>query len=147
MTDTINGRTPEEIKRWLHCEISQYNHSCEEYYTCYACPNFDLQMDDRDDIPEATLAYIQQLERERDEARNDLDTLSYANTELHSAYEAMKRERDAAMEDIHEAAMTGCLCYVCSHNEKGHCKAFDHGIFEATVMCGQYEWRGTQEVE
>ena len=67
------------------------------------------------------------------------DTLAYI--------QQLERERDAAVEDINEAVMTGCLCYVCSRNEKGHCKAFDHGIFEATVMCGQYEWRGVQEVE
>lgn len=49
-----------------------------------------------------SLALIQQLERERDEAQNDLDTINYANTELYSAYDAMKRERDAAVKDMRE---------------------------------------------
>ena len=72
---------------------------------------------------------------------------TYLNKDALDLIQQLERERDAAVEDINEAAMTGCLCYVCSRNEKGHCKAFDHGIFEATVMCGQYEWRGVQEVE
>lgn len=111
MDNTINGRTPEEIKWGLAC--------CNMHQCPFLeCPYFNDELC-CESLNTDALAYIQRLER----------------------------ERDAAVEDIHEAAMTGCLCYVCSHNEKGHCKAFDHGIFEATVMCGQYEWRGTQEVE
>ena len=66
------------------------------------------------------------------------DTLAYI--------QQLERERDAAVEDIKEAAQTGSLCYICKSNNKGHCSAFDHGIFEAVVMCGQYKWRGVQEV-
>ena len=65
---------------------------------------------------------------------------------LSAELEQVKRERDAAVEDIKEAAKTGCLCYVCTHNRRGYCEAFEHGIFNATVMCGQYKWRGQQEV-
>ena len=107
--NTINGRTPEEIKEGLEYCVSESVLSCDE------CPYAGKPCDSMQMLKDA-LAYIQQLER----------------------------ERDAAVEDINEAAMTGCLCYVCSRNEKGHCKAFDHGIFEATVMCGQYEWRGPE---
>ena len=116
MADTINGRTPEEIKKGLECckpvWVDTHLKTCD-----VECPYIeDVGGFCREQLMVEALAYIQQLER----------------------------ERDAAVEDINEAAMTGCLCYVCSRNEKGHCKAFDHGIFEATVMCGQYEWRGPE---
>lgn len=97
MDNKINGRTPEEIKRGLEC--------CNTFNACSSCP-YEHIVDTEHGwgcvvIRNAdTLALIQQLERERDEARNDLDTISYANTELHSAYEAMKRERDAAVAEI-----------------------------------------------
>lgn len=65
MDNTINGRTPEEIKQWLNCESIQNTHECEEHYTCTSCPHFIV---DDDGIPEATIAYIRQLERERDAA-------------------------------------------------------------------------------
>lgn len=102
MTTTINGRTPEEIKRVLECCYGN-----KERRLCEKCPSAckvegysELICTDFDSSGENALAYIQQLERERDEARNDLDTLNYANTELHSAYEAMKRERDSAVSDL-----------------------------------------------
>lgn len=94
MNDKINGRTPEEIKKGLECRKQGYAERCG--YDCSKCdvyvPGYLIG-----DLLNDALAYIQQLERERDEARNDLDTLNYANTELNSAYEAMKRERDAAV--------------------------------------------------
>ena len=114
MSNTINGRTPEEIKRMLQCLSTPCAGECEECEHNVGEPDFTPY-----DAYVCALALIQDLEA----------------------------ERDAAVEDINEAAMTGCLCYVCSRNEKGHCKAFDRGIFEAAVMCGQYEWRGVQEVE
>jgi hypothetical protein len=98
MTDKINGRTPEEIKKGLECckPVWVDNH----WKTCDTkCPYIeDVGGFCREQLMVEALALIQQLERERDEARNDLDTLNYANTELHSAYEAMKRERDAAID-------------------------------------------------
>lgn len=95
MIDKINGRTPEEIKRGLECCVV-------EYKICDECPFADVYLCE-EKLRDCAIILIKQLqennkqlERERDEARNDLDTISYANTELHGAYEAMKHERDAA---------------------------------------------------
>ena len=127
-------RTPEEIKKGLECcdlpgckgEECPYN----DDEPCH----FNLHKD--------ALAYIQQLERERDEARNDLDTLSYANTELHSAYEAMKRERDAAVEQLKEVDRLELFC--CSH-----CKHEELDDFSCTtcIHMSNWEWIGVQGVE
>lgn len=94
---TINGRTPEEIKRGLECCFPKYE--SQHWITCNSeCPFRNEGAYCRNVLYACIKRYIQQLERERNEAWDDLDTLSYANTELHSAYEAMKRERDAAVE-------------------------------------------------
>ena len=86
------------------------------------------------------LALIQQLERERDEARNDLDTLNYANTELHSAYEAMKRERDAAVERL---ARYYRKCIDCVRYPE-----IKKNLFcDDCVQGSKWQWRGVQEVQ
>lgn len=95
MNDKINGRTPEEIKKGLELCAK-----CSTFCS-HVCPYYEL-VECGAAVKIDTLALIQQLERERDEARNDLDTINYANIELHSAYEAMKRERDAAVNDMRE---------------------------------------------
>ena len=61
MPDTINGRTPEEIKRGLEC-CSVDDLSCSNCSYCVSC-GADIHALERD-----ALAYIQQLERERDAA-------------------------------------------------------------------------------
>ena len=146
MTDKINGRTPEEIKRGVEC--------CNAFNACPSCP-YEHIVDTEHGwgcvvIRNAdTLALIQQLERERDEARSDLDTLSYANTELHSAYEAMKRERDVAVEAPHG------VCKACIHFN-GHyppgdimsCCKFEECIYGMGEWDAEdhWQWRGVQEV-
>jgi len=122
MTTTINGRTPEEMKKGLECCFP-----CEEP-DCLECPYRGVascagtRMDD-------TLAYIQQLER----------------------------ERDAAIKDIRAASLSGC--HVCKHYYQPDpdkrvfaCKKYGaFGSFEwlkddGSVFCGSIEWRGVQEV-
>ena len=61
MATTINGRTPEEIKRGLEC-CSVDGLSCSNCSYCVSC-DADIHALERD-----ALAYIQQLERERDAA-------------------------------------------------------------------------------
>lgn len=61
MTTTINGRTPEEIKRGLEC-CSVDGLSCSNCSYCVSC-DADIHALERD-----ALALIQQLERERDKA-------------------------------------------------------------------------------
>jgi hypothetical protein len=139
MTDTINGRTPEEIKQAAHCVAWDESH-CDDcayrtYEDCSASAVADLLM------------YVQQLERERDEARNDLDTLNYANTELHSAYEAMKRERDAAVKQLRKG---GRACNTCKFSEDipENDKICEECRLTGTkLLYSNWEWAGPQEVE
>lgn len=135
MIDTINGKTLEEIFKALKCIVIQFNDSCDELWDdCRSCPhNVDGgRMDLAKCVADA--AALIQLQKQQ-------------LAEKDARIAEIERERDAAVKDISEAAQTGCLCYVCHHNDKGHCKAMNHDIFEAVVMCGQYEWRGVQEVE
>ena len=74
----------EEVKRHIQCCIDTEN--------CIFC-SFFKEGCDKSTFGKLMLNAIVQFERERDEARNDLDTINYANTELYSAYEAMKRVR------------------------------------------------------
>lgn len=129
MTTMINGRTPEEIKKGLEC------------YNCKTCP---YKKDNCGNVDRDALAYIQQLEREHDEARNDLDTISYANTELHSAYEAMKRERDAAVEDIPHT------CSLCANEPNKWLYEEYPRMNNICWTCiannaGNWQWRGVQD--
>lgn len=94
---TINGRTPEEIKKGLEC--------CNTFNVCHKCP-YEKAVDTEHGwgcvvIRNAdTLAYIQHLETELAEARKDVDMLSEQVVALDGAYNAMKRERDAAVERL-----------------------------------------------
>lgn len=90
-------KTPDEIKKGLECCSPKYE--SQHWVTCNSeCPFRNEGAYCRNVLHACIKRYIQQLECERDEARNDLDALNYANTELHSAYEAMKRERDTAVD-------------------------------------------------
>ena len=68
MADTINGRTPEEIKKGLEC--------CSLPYKCDKCPYFGMPCGS-DDLSADALALIKQLERERDAALEDMKTKSF----------------------------------------------------------------------
>ena len=146
MNAMINGRTPEEIKRGLECcALGECDNGCPYFEKMLKCTdkNMDaltlinqLQEDKR------------QLERERDEARNDLDAISYANTELYSAYDAMKRERDAAMELLKQFECNSCIhenvgaedkpCVNCIHNYAFRLKS---------PLVDNWQWHGPQEVD
>lgn len=167
--NTINGRTPEEIRKgqsfseYLDEKLSKVNISSLEdedqeqekrtpeetkkgLSLCYAdvcdcseCPYFNMEDCDKK-LASDVLMLFQRLERERDEARNDLDTLNYANTELYGAYDAMKRERDAAVEDIFR------MCTNCKHEKLGYgvgpCPPIEEYL---TNDCSNWQWRGIQE--
>ena len=66
--NTINGRTPEEIKKGLECCTSDRMDSCDE------CPYQGRPCNDIENLKDA-LAYIQQLERGRDAAVADMTEL------------------------------------------------------------------------
>ena len=131
MNNTINGRTPEEIKLGLEACIAGECHTKR-----HECPYREKGECTLDVMVDA-LALTQQLERERDEARNDLDTINYANTELHSAYDAMKRERDAAVNDMKHMHLA---CETCIHYTPGY---FCPGCRSRS----NWQWRGVQEVQ
>ena len=71
-------KTPDEIKKWLEC--------CT-HVTCDGCPYDEDGCATSQQIIDA-LEYIQQLERERDAAVEDLETMgeymSYCDTCLHN---------------------------------------------------------------
>lgn len=136
--NTINGKTPEEIKNGLFA--CKRNGDCDRGNCPYHI--FDSGTKCIPAMCADAHAYIQQLEVERDEARDDLDTLSYANTELHSAYEAMKRERDASVEDMTELMQLAQFCRHCKHlTEDGEC-TFDFVANKDEPWC--WQWRGVQ---
>lgn len=62
MTDKINGRTPEEIKRGLEC--------CNVKYSCFECPYRSDGKNCPEYLANDVFDLIQQLERERDELKN-----------------------------------------------------------------------------
>ena len=70
MTDTINGRTPEEIKKGLEyfaeTDLSKKLAACKQ----------DLKYWYAEDVAADALAYIQQLERERDAAVAEVESLN-----------------------------------------------------------------------
>lgn len=115
MKDKINGRTPEEIKKGLDCCFP-----CEDP-ECLDCPYrgtercADTRIDD-------TLAYIQQLERERDQ---------------------YKRERDAAVADIKQIIQDPFGVSCCDF-----CKFGDNEEECEKRNCrgnrADFEWRGLE---
>lgn len=129
-------KTPEEIKKGLElctskciinlaCPYNEHGDGCAIY------------------LNKDALAYIQQLEYELSEIREYYDCSDVANTELHSALYAMKRERDAAVEDIFH------MCANCKHEKLGYgvgpCPPIEEYL---TNDCSNWEWRGVpQEVE
>lgn len=137
---TINGRTPEEIKKGLECCKPKWESS--RWVTCRdECPFRNEHAFCKNVLMACTLALLCRFEFERDEARNDLDALNYANTELHSAYEAMKRERDAAVEAIDH------ICDNCRFADRPYgvepCPTVEENNFGDT--CSNWQWRGVQE--
>lgn len=111
MTDTINGRTPEEIKKALEC--------CGSKITkCLECPyEGECHLPFGNDPESDALTYIQQLER----------------------------ERNAAVEDMTELMQLAQFCRHCKHlTEDGEC-TFDFAANKGEPWC--WQWRGVQGVE
>ena len=137
MADMINGRTPDEIKLGLECCKPKWESG--RWVTCRdECPFRNEHAFCKNVLMACTLALLCRFEFERDEARNDLDTINYANTELYSAYDSMKRERDAAVKDI------GRCCATCKYyNSKcGECTT--NGCFQISGVNSKWQWRGVE---
>ena len=152
-------KTPNEIKKGLECCTVEY---C--YRTQKGCPYRDYSLCVQNVCADA-LAYIQQLERERDEVSEFHKELVETNNNLFAEgvemqkninalrkeLKQVKRERDAAVEDMRSILGTG-LCHVCKKkhtvlDETGAyiCEVFDRSLNPDPTFCGQFEWRGVQE--
>lgn len=66
-------KSPEEIKKLLACDIAQENGWCEVVGACKKCEYY-VANNFTDENTVDALAYIQQLERERDALLADLTT-------------------------------------------------------------------------
>ena len=115
-------KTPDEIKKGLECCTVEY---C--YHTQKGCPYRDYSLCVQNVCADA-LAYIQQLERERNK--------------LIEKFEQMELERDAAARDLSMVSD----CNVCGNH------AWNGGNCFGLNECGQHrprwQWRGVQkEVE
>lgn len=112
MTDTINGRTPDEIKKALQCRVKGCLEKCD--HRCDMCelyvPNYRLE----DRYADAH-AYILQLE---------------------SRLAQVERERDAMLLDMQRYSM----CCACKHFVDGKkCPMHDDCDY---AKVGHFEWRG-----
>lgn len=131
MTTTINGRTPEEIRKGLEYCCPKWE--SDHWVTCRdECPFKNEGVFCRNVLMACTLALLYRLERERDE-------LLQKNQQL-------ERERDAAVDDLKEHGM---FCSICMHEEKSIHE-------EPCASCSKlstannhsnWQWRGVQEVE
>lgn len=132
MTTKINGRTPEEIKNGLEYCKSGSCDGCLYYESCYSANEMVCEKLNSD-----ALAYIQQLEEKvalYDEAVADAEQL--------------QRERDAAVKDLQSVVASnyfdGDYCKLCKYKEPdGQCH---HRCIPYSSEWG-WEWRGVQEVE
>ena len=124
------NKTPEEIKKGLECAVTM---RCAKTL----CPYF---MDDEDDsgaciskIQADALAYIQQLEARIDTVIAKVVLFD----EAVAAGEKMKRERDAAVEELRRTFD----CSLCIHSASGECDGWGRCGFNKP----NWQWRGVQE--
>ena len=111
MNNTINGRTPDEIKNGLnHCSEDGCK-QCPYKYDCDMADGFSVLAGD-------AIAYIHQLER----------------------------ERDAAVEDLEAMGESMAYCDTCLYNNTNYkeepCSSCMSGYF-----INNWQWRGVQEDE
>ena len=64
--------------------------------------------------------------------------------ELIAELKQVKRERDAATEDIKKVVKTNRLCCVCKHDKQGLCMVCGDVPYDAVVICEQFKWRGVE---
>lgn len=114
----VPSKTPDEIKKGLECcQHDPYNGLC---HCDNGCPYWPI--DKCDQLRKDALAYIQQLER----------------------------EKNAAIEDIKKAALF--LCQTCKYHHamvdggKHYCDKIPAEHFDdGAIACSMYEWHGVKE--
>ena len=110
-------KTPDEIKKGLECCIPRYESN--HWVTCSdECPYRSEGAFCRNVMQNNVRAYIHQLERERDAAVEDLETMGEAR-----AY-----------------------CDTCLHNNTNH-KEEPCSSCMSGYLINNWQWRGVQEVE
>ena len=117
MKDKIKGRTPEEIKKGLDCCIYETDDSSLVDH-CRVCPYQPTGLCIRTLLKDA-LAYIQQLERERDAAVEDMKLIAYSNSKCETCARYAFDEEDESR-----------VCADCD-----------------VETYSNWQWRGAQEVE
>lgn len=123
MTDTINGRTPEEIKKGLaHCATE--GSSCKGCAFCADC-DVDIYA-----IERYAIAYIQQLE-------DGIKLLRAYNKGTLQKIVQLERERNAAVKAVGKLADNCDRSIACEY-----CEFRDYQC----ITC-EFKWRGVQEVE
>ena len=157
----INGITPEEIKSDLLadygcCSACKYGKST--YDNPYGCAEKALKMQ----VADNALAYIQQLECERDEALEfnkelvETNNNLFAETvemqgkinDLRKEFEQVKRERDAAVKAMKYMAKdldVGICCETCSHY--AYDEEDESSICADCDVDSNWQWRGIWGME
>lgn len=112
MNATINGKTPEEIRKGLEC--------CNTIYGCKQCP-YDV-------------------------GGEDLHCCVKRNADALALINQLERERDAAVEDLETMGEDRAYCDTCLHNntnpKEEPCSSCMSGY-----LINNWQWRGVQEVE
>lgn len=118
MTDTINGRTPEEIKRGLECCVVKL--SCED---CpYRVGNPSCLGEMRKDL----LALINQLQEDKKQ---------------------LERERDAAVEQLRKGGRACSTCKFSEDIPENDKICEECRLTGTKLLYSNWEWVGPQEVE
>lgn len=129
--DTINSRTPEEIKRSLKCRAMWGTPDCK--MKCDECGTYVPGLNGSI-MAAAALAYIQQLE---DRIRL---LQAYDKGKLQKIVQ-LERERDAMFESLQRRR--SCL----------DCTQYDEGMHKSNTVCqgcnfgSNWQWRGVQKEE
>lgn len=129
----VGHKTPDEIKKGLEtCSADE----CHGQHT--DCPYHPDLMCIRNICADA-LALIQQLQAE--------------NAEKDERIQQLEAERDAAVEDMKQAAIyLCCACKKYHHAVRGvsqhYCEVTgEREDFSGAISCGMFEWRGVQKEE
>ena len=110
-------KTNEGIKVWLQCRIRLYSGSCD--VLCSKCEFAEFDSTEYD--MRYALDYIQQLENQIVELTEKVAQLESAQ----AAAETFRRERDALLADLKEAAKMDCSTCKYYEPDDGRCEKAD----------------------
>lgn len=108
MKDKINGRTPEEIKKGLDCCIIDDCNTCPYEENC-----FSVDEELCESMVADALALIQQLERERDAAVEQLKAVD-VNSYFECAHCKHEELCNSSVLPCNDCDNEECPCHTCS---------------------------------